>query len=46
MILSDKDLIAMNEYEQVSDMIDCLLEIDNQEYYSNHYEDEYYQDLD
>ena len=29
-----------------SDMIDCLLEIDNQEYYSKHYEDEYYQDLD
>ena len=28
-----------------SDMIDCLLEIDNQEYYSKHYDDEYYQDL-
>ena len=29
-----------------SDMIDCLLEIDNQEYYSKHYDNEYYQDLD
>ena len=28
-----------------SDMIDCLLEIDNQEYYSKHYENEYYQDF-
>ena len=28
-----------------SDMIDCLLEIDNQEYYSKHYENESYQDL-
>ena len=28
------------------DMIDCLLEIDNQEYYTKHYENEYYQDLD
>ena len=28
------------------DMIDCLLEIDNQEYYTQHYENEYYQDLD
>ena len=27
------------------DMIDCLLEIDNQEYYSKHYEKEHYQDL-
>ena len=29
-----------------SDMIDCLLEIDNQEYYTKHYEKEYYQDFD
>ena len=29
-----------------SDMIDCLLEIDNQEYYTKHYDDEYYQYLD
>ena len=28
------------------DMIDCLLEIDNQEYYTQHYENESYQDLD
>ena len=28
------------------DMIECLLEIDNQEYYTKHYENEYYQDLD
>ncbi len=28
-----------------SDMIDCLLEIDNQEYYKNHYDNVYYQDL-
>ena len=28
------------------DMIDCLLEVDNQEYYTKHYENEYYQDLD
>lgn len=29
-----------------SDMIECLLQIDNQEYYTIHYENEYYQDLD
>ena len=29
-----------------SDMIDCLLEIKNQEYYTKHYDDEYYQYLD
>ena len=28
------------------DMIDCLLEIDNQEYYSKHYENESYNNLD
>ena len=28
------------------DMIDCLLEIDNQEYYSKHYENECYNNLD
>ena len=28
------------------DMIDCLLEIDNQEYYTKHYDNEYYQYLD
>ena len=28
-----------------SDMIDCLLEIDNQEYYAKHFENESYQDL-
>ena len=29
-----------------SDMIDCLLEIDNQEYYTNHYDNECYNNLD
>ena len=29
-----------------SDMIECLLEIDNQEYYTKHYDNECYQDLD
>ena len=29
-----------------SDMIDCLLEVDNQEYYTKHYDNECYQDFD
>ena len=28
------------------DMVECLLEIDNKDFYTSHYENEYYQDLD
>ena len=34
------------EHITKSDMIVCLLEIDNQEYYTKHYDNEYYQYLD
>ena len=34
------------EYMTKSDMIDCLLEIDNQEYYTKHYDNESYNSLD
>ena len=38
--------ICNAEYMTKSDMIDCLLEIDNQEYYTKHYDNESYNSLD
>ena len=38
--------ICNAEYMTKLDMIDCLLEIDNQEYYKNHYNNESYNSLD
>ena len=35
-----------DEYMTKSDMIECLLEIDNQEYYTQHYDNERYNNLD
>lgn len=45
---SNHDIIYTCNIEDMtkSDMIDCLLDIDNQEYYSKHYDNEYYQALD
>ena len=40
------DLLWRNENLLKSELIDNLLSVNNEEYYRNHYEKEYYQDLD